>query len=181
MGSPEPRPTLVLAGAVRHSADQARLDELRALADSTLDELGLPRSAHHGAAVHFAPNVSLPELLELFGRASVGVHTMWNEHFGIGVVEMLAAGLAVVAHRSGGPALDIIDDGRTGLLAETDAEYAHAITTLLLNPGAEARRASIAAAGRQSVADRFSEESFGRGVCAALRPVLQSAGCAQSP
>lgn len=26
---------------------------------------------------------------------------MWNEHFGIGVVEMMAAGLAVVAHDSG--------------------------------------------------------------------------------
>ena len=37
----------------------------------------------------------------LLGGASVGLHTMWNEHFGIGVVEMMAAGLAVVAHDSG--------------------------------------------------------------------------------
>lgn len=39
-----------------------------------------------------------------------GLHTMWNEHFGISVVELMAAGLVVVAHNSGGPKLDIIPD-----------------------------------------------------------------------
>jgi alpha-1,2-mannosyltransferase len=33
---------------------------------------------------------------------------MWNEHFGISVVEMMAAGLVVIAHNSGGPKMDII-------------------------------------------------------------------------
>jgi alpha-1,2-mannosyltransferase len=33
---------------------------------------------------------------------------MWNEHFGIGVVEMLAAGLVTVAHDSAGPKMDIV-------------------------------------------------------------------------
>ena len=33
---------------------------------------------------------------------------MWNEHFGIGIVEMMAAGLLVIAHNSGGPKTDII-------------------------------------------------------------------------
>ena len=33
-----------------------------------------------------------------------------NEHFGIGVVEMMAAGLAVVAHDSAGPKEDIVVD-----------------------------------------------------------------------
>lgn len=35
---------------------------------------------------------------------------MWNEHFGISVVELMAAGLVVIAHNSGGPKLDIIPD-----------------------------------------------------------------------
>lgn len=34
---------------------------------------------------------------------------MWNEHFGISIVEMLAIGLIVIAHNSGGPLLDIIN------------------------------------------------------------------------
>jgi hypothetical protein len=29
----------------------------------------------------------------------LGIHTMWNEHFGIGIVEMMAAGLLTIAHR----------------------------------------------------------------------------------
>jgi alpha-1,2-mannosyltransferase len=41
-------------------------------------------------------------------EAAVGIHTMWNEHFGISVVEMMAAGLVVVAHNSGGPSMDIV-------------------------------------------------------------------------
>lgn len=48
---------------------------------------------------------------------------MKNEHFGIGVVEMIAGGLIVVAHESGGPKLDIIRDSY-GFLAQTAQEYA---------------------------------------------------------
>jgi hypothetical protein len=43
---------------------------------------------------------------------------MWNEHFGISVVEMMAAGLVVVAHNSGGPSMDIVtpyEDKATGI------------------------------------------------------------------
>jgi alpha-1,2-mannosyltransferase len=97
---------------------------------------------------------------------------MWNEHFGIGVVEMLAAGVAVVAHNSGGPALDIVSHGRTGMLAETEAEYAEAMESLLLAPGAEVRREAMADAGRASVAGRFSESAFAENFCAAIAPAL---------
>ena len=97
---------------------------------------------------------------------------MWNEHFGIGVVEMQAAGLAVVAHRSGGPALDIIEHGRTGMLAESAEEYAEAMGALLLQPGCEARCREMGAAARQAVATRFSEESFAEGLCDAMRPLV---------
>lgn len=33
---------------------------------------------------------------------------MWNEHFGIGIVEFMAAGAIPLAHHSGGPLLDIV-------------------------------------------------------------------------
>ena len=45
-----------------------------------------------GGAVEFVLNQPYPVLRGWLGRASAGLHTMWNEHFGIGVVEMMAAG-----------------------------------------------------------------------------------------
>ena len=124
IGSPSPQPILVMAGAVRHSDDQARLEELMVLSE----ELGLISSLATEVSdllrdvveVIFAPNLKYGELIELLGHSAVGLHTMWNEHFGIGVVEMLAAGVATIAHNSGGPALDIITYGQTGLLASSE-------------------------------------------------------------
>ena len=49
----------------------------------------------------------------------VGIHTMVNEHFGIGIVEYMAAGLIPLANGSGGPLLDIVvphDGNPTGKL-----------------------------------------------------------------
>lgn len=39
--------------------------------------------------VEFVVGASFPELKRWLGRASVGLHTMWNEHFGICVVEYM--------------------------------------------------------------------------------------------
>ena len=47
-------------------------------------------------------NVSYERLRSLYAYSAIGLHTMWNEHFGTSVVEM-AAGLVTVAHNSGGP------------------------------------------------------------------------------
>ncbi|EYC21119.1 hypothetical protein Y032_0020g230 [Ancylostoma ceylanicum] len=56
----------------------------------------------------------------------ISIHTMWNEHFGISVVEGMAAGTIMLAHDSGGPQLDILQpiDGKKqelplGFLAAT--------------------------------------------------------------
>ena len=67
----------------------------------------------------------------------IGLHTMWNEHFGIAVVEMLAAGLITIAHRSGGPLMDIVNESaesQTGFLAIHDYEYAECIKQILEMP-----------------------------------------------
>jgi alpha-1,2-mannosyltransferase len=61
---------------------------------------------------------------------------MWNEHFGIGVVEMMAAGLLTIAHDTGGPKSNIVvplNGQRTGYLASTEEEYAGAIYRILLD------------------------------------------------
>ena len=128
-----------------------------------------------GDHVDFVVNAKWCDLKRWFGRASVGLHTMWNEHFGIGVVEMMAAGVVPIAHASGGPALDIVGtDGAAGLLAATADEYADALEALLLARGAETRRAKMAAAARDAVATRFSEEAFADGFCDAMRELLAS-------
>lgn len=85
---------------------------------------------------------------------------MWNEHFGIGIVEMMAAGLIVVAHNSGGPKSDIITDvGKSGFLATTDAEYADCINEALTMSTDRADR--IRGTARKSSA-RFSDEVFAK-------------------
>lgn len=60
----------------------------------------------------------------------MGIHTMRNEHFGIGVVELMAGGAIVVAHNSGGPQMDIVGPG-TGYLATTVDEYAEKMTDIV--------------------------------------------------
>ena len=89
---------LVLIGSVRDDGDSKRVYELRLLAN----ELQIKDN------VEFHLDASWPEILDWLRRASVGVNGMWNEHFGIGVVEYQAAGLISVVHNSGGPKRDIV-------------------------------------------------------------------------
>jgi len=91
---------LVLVGSVRDDGDSKRVYKLRLY----VNELGIRDR------VEFHLDASWPDILEWLRRASVGVNGMWNEHFGIGVVEYQAAGLVSVVHDSGGPKLDIVVD-----------------------------------------------------------------------
>lgn len=95
---PSQRPKLVLIGSVRDSDDATRVYNLRLLAH----ELNIKED------VEFVCDAPWPLMLEWMGKASVGVNAMWNEHFGIGVVEYQAAGLISVVNNSGGPKLDIV-------------------------------------------------------------------------
>lgn len=107
---------LILIGSVRDDSDSKRVYELRLLAN----ELKIKDR------VEFHLDASWPEILEWLGRASVGVNGMWNEHFGIGVVEYQAAGLIAVVHDSGGPKGDIVTEVRgeaTGLFPFSLTEH----------------------------------------------------------
>lgn len=46
-------------------------------------------------------------MLEYLAKSEIGINAMWNEHFGIAVVEYLASGAIPVCHASAGPLLDI--------------------------------------------------------------------------
>ncbi|CAI7922784.1 unnamed protein product, partial [Closterium sp. NIES-53] len=81
----EPNPMagvrLKLVGSSRHREDENRIELLGCLAVS----LGIERR------VDFITNTPFRELQQLLGGATCGIHTMWDEHFGISVVEYMAA------------------------------------------------------------------------------------------
>lgn len=155
-----------LIGGVRDSHDEKRMEELKALA----------RSLRIEKKVDFLPNIPFPELKRLLGRAACGLHTMWNEHFGIGIVEMQAAGCIPIAHNSGGPKQDIVTPVvgvesiaiPTGFLADTEEGYAEAmweVFHVIDHP-------QIARAARES-SKRFSDEHFTESFLSLLGPFLR--------
>lgn len=91
---------MVLVGSVRDERDSKWVYQLRL----ACRELKIVDD------VEFHLDASWTEILGLLGRSYVGVNGMWNEHFGIGVVEYQASGLICVVHDSGGPKLDIVKD-----------------------------------------------------------------------
>ncbi|MGB1595988.1 MAG: glycosyltransferase, partial [Promethearchaeia archaeon] len=93
------------------------------------------------------------------------LHTMVNEHFGINIVEFMAAGVVPVAHNSGGPREDIVvpfAGNATGRLASCASSYAVAMHEILTMPAAEF--AGMQQSARASVA-RFSDVAFQNAFC----------------
>ncbi|XP_033646825.1 GDP-Man:Man(3)GlcNAc(2)-PP-Dol alpha-1,2-mannosyltransferase-like [Asterias rubens] len=144
---------LELIGSCRNKDDSDRVDALRELCEDHKIR----------ANVDFLLNISFEDLKEHLSAATIGLHTMWNEHFGIGVVECMAAGTVIVAHNSGGPMMDIVidSDGKpTGFLADDVMSYADAFEKILRMSDEE--QMEIQRNARASVG-RFSEEEFKRG------------------
>lgn len=152
---------LVLIGSVRDDRDKERVASLRQEAKS-LDVL---------ENVEFVVDAPWDTIVSWLGRGWIGTNAMWNEHFGIGVVEYMAAGLIPVVHNSGGPKLDIVTplDGNptgitkhcahltTGFHASTPAEFAQAYAKALTL--SEGECLAMRQRARES-AERFSERVF---------------------
>ena len=81
--------------------------------------------------VMVVPDLSEGLKLELMKKAKVYLHPMRYEHFGIAVVEAMAARLVPVVHKSGGPWTDIVEMGRYGRGFSDAQEAAGAIEELL--------------------------------------------------
>jgi len=149
---------LVIAGAVRHADDRRILDALKRQAAS-LD------------GVEFLVSAPRHEIMALLQTASIGLHTMRLEHFGIAVVEFMAASLVVVAHASGGPLLDIVGEtGERGFVATDARDYAAKLTTIIEMDASSRRK--IGENARAFVAERFSDSAFGRTFVSALSMLL---------
>lgn len=154
--------TLVLAGSCRNEEDEERVEHLREL------------SRHYQISknVDFQLNVSFQKLVELLSQAAIGLHTMWNEHFGIGIVEFMAAGVIVLAHNSGGPKADIVtpDEGEpVGFLADSFDTYAVTMRDIFNMDAEEMSKLKVRA--RES-AERFSVKNFESGFMNVLVPVV---------
>lgn len=122
--------------------------------------------APFGSRVRFAGAVPHAELPALYAAADLYLWPAINEAYGMAFLEAQAAGLPVVAGRTGGvPA--VVADGVTGLLTPIgDATaFAAAVTRLLESP-AERTRLGVAAAAR--VAAHHDERAAAHALASAL-------------
>ena len=130
--------------------------------------------------VEFLVSAPRHEIMALLQTASVGLHTMRLEHFGIAVVEFMAAGLVVVAHASGGPLLDIVgESGDRGFVATDAHDYATKLASVIEMDASSRRK--IGERGRAYVAERFSDSAFGRMFVSALSMLLTNRPPAAAP
>jgi len=145
---------LVLIGGSRNAEDAARVDGLRALAK----ELNIEEY------VEFIVNAPYPEMLKWLSCSSIGLSTMVDEHFGINIVEFMAAGAIPVTHASGGPFNDIVvpfNGKPTGFHATSPDEYAdHFHTIFSMSPDEELE---FRLRARTWAVQRFSNEEFEKG------------------
>lgn len=93
-------PRLVLVGTIRNDDDRSAVYSLRVL-------------AHELKLVEFTDFLFMLDapwsgVTSALSSATLGINAMWNEHFGMVVVEYMAAGLVPIVHNSGGPKLDIV-------------------------------------------------------------------------
>ena len=89
-------------------------------------------------------NLTRDDLCRAVASHRYGIHTMENEHFGIGPAEMLGAGCLLFAHNSGGPIE--IAGGDSRLLFDDVTDAANKIERVLTTPTLEGElRASLEA------------------------------------
>ena len=157
---------LQIVGSCRNEADEARLRSLK-------EEVSCNNLEH---LITFHESVPFPTLIEMLTEADAGLHTMVDEHFGISVVEFMAAGMIPIAHNSAGPKEDIVGAANefcarnplnskkekplAGFLADSVEEYAQAM--LDLTSMSAQRRLQMAQNGRDYVKERFSIKTFSK-------------------
>ena len=141
---------LHLIGGVRNSEDQKIFEELNIYAR----QLGVEQY------VKFLKNGTIEQILEEFSKAKIGIHTMIEEHFGITLIEMMAAGLIVVTHNSAGAKNDILKsegEMKPGFLVNNDTEYVQQIEEILIRY--DEIKGQIIQDSTQR-AEKFSDEAF---------------------
>ncbi|VBB25980.1 unnamed protein product [Acanthocheilonema viteae] len=157
---------LVICGGCRDMNDVQRAKDLQLYAE----DMGL-----NNDDLEWTLNASVDKVAALLEESLIGIHTMQNEHFGISVVEGIAAGQIMIAHNSGGPRLDILSANAVsskillGLLASNVHDFVDsALQIIRMSPE---QRNSIRDAARCSV-NRFTEKNFEKGWNSAVEKLL---------
>ena len=140
---------LHILGAVRNEDDQKLFDNLQ----NYINNLNLTNS------VKLIKNAPTSKVQDEFKKAKIGIHTMRDEHFGISIIEMMAAGLIVITHNSAGAKFDIIGPSKkpVGFLAENEEEFINQIIEILNNYNSIANSIKNNALKQ---ANNFSDSSF---------------------
>ena len=161
-GADAQMPTLTLVGGVRNDEDRGRVEALKLLAMKEVGEADL---------VRFVVDAPFEEVRRELANSTLGLHAMEDEHFGMCLVEYMAAGCIPLAHNSGGPRTDIVrpwaplahgdPGGPTGYLASTADEYAASILRVLDEREVpDADLLHVQRTARLSSVTRFSDARF---------------------
>ncbi|EGT60181.1 hypothetical protein CAEBREN_19733 [Caenorhabditis brenneri] len=143
---------LCIAGGCRNEEDQERVRMLKAEAE----KMGITEQ------LKWQLNVPYEDLVAELSKALISIHTMHNEHFGISVVEAMAASTIILSNDSGGPKMDIVKNFEqhcVGYLSVTRDEYVETILKIV-EEGRE-KRDEIRKYARKSLT-RFGEAAFDR-------------------
>jgi alpha-1,2-mannosyltransferase len=125
------------------------------------------------ANVKFVLDAPWPEVQRILEQSLIGINAMWNEHFGMGIVEYMAAGLIPVVHNSAGPKLDVVKDeqGAPGFFFTdpSDPDYSEATKTYTLTEAlslgfhlTQPQRSDYSTRA-YAAAQRFSDRAFAKG------------------
>jgi len=123
--------------------------------------------------VTFWGSIAHSDTIEFYRQADVFIFpSVWNEPFGIPIIEAMACGVAVVSTRSGG-ITEIVEDGKTGVLVgrgHVDG-LAEAVVGLLEK---EELRASMGSQGRRRAKELFSWDRIAETLCTYYREICPS-------
>jgi glycosyltransferase involved in cell wall biosynthesis len=145
-----------IVAEIRRTMPAARLHLVGTAGSSAYSRRILARVERERAWVTFHGDLPRPALVEFLGRQRYGLHGMTDEHFGMGVAEMVTAGCVVFVPDDGGQ-VEIVGDAR--LTYHTDADGVARIRAVLDDPALrEALRAHLAARAPRFSSARFVEE-----------------------
>lgn len=85
----------------------------------------------HCTNVYLHKDINKKDLEKWYQKATIYLHTMFEEDFGISIVEGMSFGLIPVVHKSGGPFFDIIDKDKYGFSYNKPEEAAKIISLIM--------------------------------------------------
>ncbi|SCV05419.1 LANO_0H07074g1_1 [Lachancea nothofagi CBS 11611] len=171
-------PKLIFIGSTRSQNDRDYVEELKEL---TFKNCKIPEDM-----VQFQTDCDYETMKKHLQNSTYGINAMWNEHFGIAVVEYAASGLIPLVHASAGPLLDIVvpwnlkankqvleatEENRTGFFFKdpSDPDFAKGEsdnyntlggTFLEITKLTAEEKIDISQRSKQCVLNKFSDETF---------------------